>query len=123
MKRNSVGLASIAILSTCVLVMVSTSLSLYTGMDDVVESRYPKPLYVSEQGVTKEDTVVSLPVPALRRALQGRIGKTGMKITEIDDIHSLDGMVLPKDGAWNPVNSEGTGDSMHFRRHYHAADV
>ena len=108
MKRNSVGLASIAILSTCVLVMVSTSLSLYTGMDDVVESRYPKPLYVSEQGVTKEDTVVSLPVPALRRALQDASEKTGMKITEIDDIHSLDGMVLPKDGAWNPVNSEGT---------------
>lgn len=108
MKRNSVGLASIAILSTCVLVMVSTSLSLYTGMDDVVESRYPKPLYVSEQGVTKEDAVVSLPVSALRRALQDASEKTGMRITETDDIHSLDGMVLPKDGAWNPVNSEGT---------------
>ena len=108
MKRNSVGLASIAILSTCVLVMVSTSLSLYTGMDDVVENHYPKPLYVSEQGVTKEDAVVSLPVSALRRALQDASEKTGMKMTEIDDIHSLDGMVLPKDGAWNPVNSEGT---------------
>ncbi len=87
---------------------ISGMLSLYTGMDDVVESRYPKPLYVSEQGVTKEDEVVSLPVPALRRALQDASEKTGMKITEIDDIHSLDGMVLPKDGAWNPVNSEGT---------------
>ena len=34
MKRNAVGLANICVLSTAVLVLVSISVSLYTGMDD-----------------------------------------------------------------------------------------
>lgn len=42
MKQNAVGLANICILSTMVLVMVSTSVSLYTGMDDVLETRFPR---------------------------------------------------------------------------------
>ena len=42
MKQNAAGLASICILSTCLLVTVSTTFSLYTGIEDLIRSRYPR---------------------------------------------------------------------------------
>lgn len=41
MKQNAVGLASICILCTMVLVTVSSTLSLYLGFDDIIDTRYP----------------------------------------------------------------------------------
>lgn len=42
MKQNAVGLANICILSTMVLVMISSTTALYTGMNDILTTRYPK---------------------------------------------------------------------------------
>ncbi len=42
MKRNGAGLASICILSTMVLVMISSTLSLYIGAEDSIEGRFPR---------------------------------------------------------------------------------
>lgn len=42
MKQNAVGLANICILSTMVLVMISTTISLYMGMEDVLKTRFPE---------------------------------------------------------------------------------
>lgn len=42
MKRNGAGLASICILSTMVLVMISSSASLYFGKDQSIRSTYPR---------------------------------------------------------------------------------
>lgn len=42
MNRNAVGLANICILSTMVLVMVSGTLSLYLGIDDILEKNNPR---------------------------------------------------------------------------------
>ena len=47
MKQNAVGLASIALLATGVLVMISTTVSLYGGAQDTVEANYPQHLYLS----------------------------------------------------------------------------
>ncbi|MDO4477797.1 MAG: ABC transporter permease [Lachnospiraceae bacterium] len=47
MKQNAVGLASIAILATGVLVMISTTVSLYSGVQDSIETNYPDQLYLS----------------------------------------------------------------------------
>lgn len=41
MNRNAVGLANICILSTMVLVMISSTLSLYMGTEDSIRLRYP----------------------------------------------------------------------------------
>lgn len=41
MKQNAAGLASICILSTAVLVMLSSTLSLWVGMEDILDNRYP----------------------------------------------------------------------------------
>ena len=42
MKQNAVGLANICILSTMVLVMLSTTLSMWSSIDEIVDSQYPR---------------------------------------------------------------------------------
>lgn len=42
MKQNTVGLANICVLSTVVLIAVATTVSLYAGMQDSLDSSYPK---------------------------------------------------------------------------------
>lgn len=46
MKRNGAGLASICILSTMVLVMISSTSSLYFGAEDALRARYPRNIEV-----------------------------------------------------------------------------
>lgn len=41
MKRNGAGLASICILATMVLVMISSTFSLYVGVEESINARYP----------------------------------------------------------------------------------
>ncbi|ADL50674.1 FtsX-like permease family protein [Clostridium cellulovorans] len=47
MKQNAVGLANICILSTAVLVMLSTTVALYVGMEDVIRTRFPRNLVMN----------------------------------------------------------------------------
>ena len=42
MKQNAVGLANICVLSTMVLVMISSTFSLWNGMNDVLDNFYPR---------------------------------------------------------------------------------
>ena len=42
MKQNASGLSNIAILSTAVLITISTTISLYVGIEDVMRTRYPR---------------------------------------------------------------------------------
>lgn len=46
MKRNGAGLASICILATMVLVMISSTTSLYSGEEDALSSRYPREINI-----------------------------------------------------------------------------
>ena len=54
MKRNAVGLANICILSTMVLVTLSTTVSLYIGVEDVLRTRYPREITISSYRITDE---------------------------------------------------------------------
>ena len=61
MKRNGAGLASVCILATMVLVMISSTASLYFGADDAINTRYPKEIntvirFRSENFLTEENT-------------------------------------------------------------------
>lgn len=47
MKQNAAGLASIAILSTMVLVTLATTISLYVGQQDMLRDRYPYDVTIS----------------------------------------------------------------------------
>lgn len=54
MKQNAVGLANICILSTMVLVMLSTTISLWVGMDDTVETCYPREMNITSQDISED---------------------------------------------------------------------
>lgn len=54
MKQNAAGLANICILSTAVIIMLSTTLSLYVGMEDVLRTRFPRNILVHAVNVSDE---------------------------------------------------------------------
>ncbi len=53
MKQNAVGLANICILSTAVLVMLSTTISLYAGMENFIKLRYPRDIVITSKETNK----------------------------------------------------------------------
>ena len=55
MKQNAVGLASICILSTGVLLMISMTVSIYFGMGDTMVNRYPYDTDISITGVSEKE--------------------------------------------------------------------
>ena len=59
MKQNGAGLANICVLSTMVLVMVSTTVSLYAGMEDILDSRFPRDVSIvcKQADVDQEDII------------------------------------------------------------------
>lgn len=56
MKRNGAGLASICILSTMVLVMISSTVCLYIGTEDSLRSRYPRNIVVNTYSMDEANT-------------------------------------------------------------------
>lgn len=55
MKQNAVGLANICILSTMVLVMVSMTVSLYGGLNDVIVTRFPYEAQITSSGINQKE--------------------------------------------------------------------
>ena len=76
MKQNGAGLANICVLSTMVLVMVSTTVSLYAGMEDILDSRFPRDVSIvcNEADTNKEET--------FQRLIKEQCEKAGVKITD-----------------------------------------
>lgn len=58
MKRNAAGLANICILSTCVLVMISTTFSLYFNIGDIINKRFVRDIAVTAKSVPNEEVVI-----------------------------------------------------------------
>ena len=54
MKQNGAGLANICILSTMVLVILSSTVALYIGIDDVMKTRYPRQISVQGKLSTED---------------------------------------------------------------------
>ena len=54
MKRNGAGLASICILCTMVLIMVSSTACLYMGTEDSIRSRYPRHINLYGNAATQQ---------------------------------------------------------------------
>ncbi len=55
MKQNAVGLASICILSTGVLLMISMTVSIYFGMNDIMLNRYPYDVDMSVTSISEDE--------------------------------------------------------------------
>ncbi len=83
MKQNAVGLANICILSTMVLVTVSTTVSLYGGVTDILERRFPYDLEAHFYNAAE-------PVKEyVRTALNEEVEAAGLEVTETTDYETL----------------------------------
>lgn len=74
MKQNAAGLASICVLSTAVLLVVSTTVSLYFGNEDAIQARYPNDISAVFYGVPQEqmEQIVS--------EMENVVAETGLQI-------------------------------------------
>ncbi len=73
MKQNAAGLAGICILSTSVLVMLSSTVALYVGMDDVMRNRFPRNIMLeSSQDAPEAEAVITAAV----KEVLGREGRS-----------------------------------------------
>lgn len=84
MKQNAVGLANICILSTMVLVAVSTTVSLYVGVEDIMKERYPNEINVRayyDTGAPAEDSIAPI--------VEKSVKESGRKIRHEEDYLEL----------------------------------
>ncbi|MPW27167.1 FtsX-like permease family protein [Alkalibaculum sp. M08DMB] len=92
MKQNAVGLANICILSTAVLVIISTTVSLYMGMEDVLGNRFPSDVLITVRDPADEmtDRIVEMTKETTK--------EYGMEVQNFYDYHYL-AFAASKDGA------------------------
>ncbi len=75
MKRNAVGMANICILSTMVLVMVSTTVSLYVGMENLLATRFEREVSVY--------TYKNIEPEPFRDAILAQVEDDGFRVDEL----------------------------------------
>lgn len=84
MKQNAVGLANICILSTMVLVAVSTTVSLYVGVEDIMKEQYPNEINIRayyDTGAPSEDSIAPI--------VEKSVKESGRKIRHEEDYLEL----------------------------------
>lgn len=106
MKQNAVGLANICILSTIVMVMISSTVSLYAGMDDVLKFQFPHDyqltLYDSEEeNVAKAQNIID------EEIARGELEKT----QEASYYYGATVVTKLKDGSFISDGAYGSGGS------------
>ena len=79
MKQNAAGLASICVLSTMVLVMISMTVSMFAGVDDELKARYPYELSYTVNANSIEENVDG---QELYQTIADTIEKQGREITD-----------------------------------------
>lgn len=77
MKQNAVGLASICILSTGVLLMISAAVSLNMGIEDAVKSQYPYDVNVGFYGYSYEEAEEA------QKFMKSEVEKNGIPVKSV----------------------------------------
>ncbi len=104
MKRNGAGLASICILLTMVLVMISSTATLYFGEEDTVNNRYPNGVNISLtydnlDGI-KDDNLNSLR-DMIAKYADSDAELTGVRACEVPGLITEKGIMIDIDNAVN----------------------
>lgn len=110
MRQNAAGLASICILSTMVLVMISSTFSLYAGIEKNVAQRYPADINITLHSWQEEDqSALEAQMDAVLSAQQ--LGEVQMeKYRHVGFSTILDGNTVIMDEE--TMNSVGTLDDL-----------
>lgn len=108
MKQNAIGLASICILSTGVLLMISMTVSIYFGMNDIMLNRYPYDVDMSVTSISEDECQTAI------EAFEKAIGDNKVPVEKsVEEIY-LD-IVCSKNGDQiliKPANTIRNSDSV-----------
>lgn len=107
MKRNAVGLANICILSTAVLIILSSTISLYAGIEDVLRLQYPRDVRI-ECDANKAE----LDTQRVEKIIQQKVKKAGKEALQVKKGYSF--AYLCSEGKNNHymTSEELTADNM-----------
>ena len=107
MKRNGAGLASVCILATMVLVMLSSTTCLYVGQEDAVNARYPRDLSVKVYG--DRYLLDSEKLTQVRQGVESTIFNFGGNVSNVAEYRtiSISGLV---DGG--DIRTDSSGASV-----------
>ena len=108
MKQNAVGLANICILSTMVMVMVSTTVCMFAGLDDEINMLYPYEINV-QTGYSEVKENVSEQSSDIIQFIED----TGTNVTDSESYSYLNfAMTLEKDSL--TIGQKPTNASLYF---------
>lgn len=112
MKQNAVGLSNICILSTAVLVVLSSTVSLYAGFDDIMRTRYPKDVmttYLYEEEEDSEDEPGHYDYSVLEPVLRVRGARYHVNLKGIEQYYSYSSVgILEANAFWPDYESSIT---------------
>ncbi len=109
MKRNGAGLASICILATMVLVMISSTSCLFFGREGSLRMRYPQDFAAGVQFESLDD-MTEEHIDGIRAAIEGALDG---KQTDVMEYRSLDISGVLRDGRIDPnIDNYGSTDGL-----------
>ena len=107
MKQNAKGLANICILSTAVIVMLSTTVSLYVGMEESLHTQYPQDVFLRGNDVNDEK------INRINQILDDKVNEYQIKLKDEFHYKSKSMMVTLKDGNY-ALGQNISSDSYSF---------
>lgn len=113
MKRNGAGLASVCILATMVLVMISSTTCLYVGQEDAVNARYPRDMDVAVYG-RSDHPLDEAEAEQLRQGVESTIFNFGGQASNVATYREISVSGLPDGGDLRLGNAGASAaDSTH----------
>lgn len=99
MKQNAVGLANICILSTMVLVMLSTCVCMYLGVDSALDTLYPHDITYTQYHQEESD----LSKQEVQEAVLAKAQQAGMVPTKVQSVDLMRTVgLMTEDGVVTP---------------------
>ena len=103
MKQNAVGLGNICVLSTMVLVMLSTTICLYSGLEDTIRETHPRDVQVEAFNLSDERFIKML------RDLDETVEQSGLTVSNRAVFRYESKHFTYEDGALKETDGSYTG--------------
>lgn len=117
MKKNATGLASICILSTMVLVVVSTTVSMYAGVEDEMKYRYPNDMTIEKiYRFSEVDNIEGMDESNedFREIILNTVAKTGIQVKHFRAYEECTITTTYENGKYNYIGYYGNDDTHEF---------
>lgn len=118
MKQNAVGLASVAILATGVLVMISTTFCLYSRTQSILDQNYPQDYYAPTVFSDENGEPRDIPENVIAQFVDSAAQKHGLKVKDgfsqeyldVTLIHEPGDFIADRDKLMNESDPEGISE-------------